>query len=536
LKINNFCITAFLTLLIYSIILFFYYNDSQASALNQAQLRTNDLLRQVKAAKMFFNNDQKSKRKKVTPASQLDEGKFLPEIYSCTYASTQINNYYNKLRLKKELPTIKISYVAKNPRNLDNQAFGEEIELLEKFDSKKLKSYSKVIETQKGKYLYFAKPVTPMKKSCLECHGNPKDAPKALIKKYGNTQGFNHHKDEIRAFVKVMMPLEKYLLEAKKLFWTIAISSFAILISIIILVRIFVTKNRKESKKFQTVIDNLDEMILVKSNTNIHSINRSFLKFFGIKNLEEFKTKYKCLSHCFISADGYLNIDLSKIDDTLIQKIKDTEKTQRVVQIANQKGDIHSLTIKIDKLEDNENLHVIVLSDITTLQKRLIKFEKRANIDTLTGAYSRAKFDYLYNAEFSRSKRYLNPLTIIFIDIDHFKKINDTYGHDVGDEVLKKFANLISSNSREFDVFARWGGEEFILMLPQTNINDGYKLAQKIRNIIASHKFDKIGTLTCSIGLSMLNKGDTKSSLIKRADNALYKAKSAGRNRTIIEI
>jgi len=102
--------------------------------------------------------------------------------------------------------------------------------------------------------------------------------------------------------------------------------------------------------------------------------------------------------------------------------------------------------------------------------------------------------------------------------------------------VLKSFAKLIASNIREFDVFARWGGEEFILMLPQTNINDGYKLAEKIRTSIASYQFEKIGHLTCSIGLSMLNKGDTRKILIKRADNALYKAKTTGRNKTIIEI
>lgn len=535
-KINNFYITAFFTILIYVIVLFFYYNTSQDSALNQAQIRTQDILRQIKASKTFFNDDQKSKIKKLMQTSNTYKSVFLPELYSCTYASKQINNYYNELRLKKKLPVIKISFAAKNPMNLENQAFNEELNLLKKFNSKELKSYSKVIDTKKGKYLYFAKPTNPMKESCLECHGDPKNAPKPLIKKYGDIQGFNGKKGEIRAFIKILLPLDKYLNEAKKLFWTIAISSFIILITIIILVKIFVTRNKRESKKFQTVIDNLDEMILVKSNEDIHSMNKSFLKFFGIKSISEFKTKNRCLSHYFIFSEGYLSLDLSKIDDDLIQKIKDTEKTKRVVQIANHKGKIHTLTIKIDKLEEEESLHVIVLSDITKLQLRSEKFEKRANIDSLTGAYSRAKFDNIFQSEFSRSIRYFNPLTILFIDIDNFKTINDTHGHDIGDEVLKKFAQLISSNSREFDLLARWGGEEFILMLPQTNINDGYKLAEKIRNIIASNRFDKIQTLTCSIGLTMLDKGDSPESLIKRADNALYKAKSTGRNRTIIEI
>jgi diguanylate cyclase (GGDEF)-like protein len=260
------------------------------------------------------------------------------------------------------------------------------------------------------------------------------------------------------------------------------------------------------------------------------------LKFFGIKNLTKFKKQTQCLSDHFIKEEGCLDIDLTNIDDKLIKKIKNTSQTKRVVKIANHKGIVHTLTIKIDNLEESEGLHVIVLSDITKLQMRAEKFEKRANIDALTEAYSRAKFDNLLHSEFSRSTRYLNPLTILFLDIDHFKQVNDTYGHDVGDMVLKTFAKIISSNIREFDVFARWGGEEFILMLPQTNINDGYKLAEKLRNSISSHRFDKINKITCSIGISMLNKGDTKKDLIKRADNALYKAKTNGRNRTIIEI
>jgi len=101
LKIDNFCITAFLTILIYSIVLFFYYDISQTSAINQAQIRTQDFIRQIEASKIFFNDEQKSQIKKLAIASKLDENKFLPELYSCTYASVQINNYYNKLRAEK---------------------------------------------------------------------------------------------------------------------------------------------------------------------------------------------------------------------------------------------------------------------------------------------------------------------------------------------------------------------------------------------------------------------------------------------------
>jgi len=536
LKINNFCIAAFSTLLIYSIVLFFYYNKSQDNAIIQAEIATKEFLRNQKATKIFFNNDQKKSIKTIYKNHDIYATKFLPEFYSCTYASTTINNYYNELRAKDGLSAIEISFISSNPKNDKNMAIEEEKILLKKFNKQILYSYSKIIKKNGDRYLYLAKPAQKVTQDCLECHGKPSDAPLALIKEYGESQGFNHKKGEIRALIKILMPLEPYLKDARNLFILIAVSSLCILIFIFILVRIFVNKNRRESKKFQTVIDNLDELIIVRSNDKTHSINSSFMKFFGVKSAYDFKEQYSCISTNFIESKESISLDLSTIDDKLIKKLKNTEKINRVVKIANSKGELHILSIKIDRLQEDEDLYVIVLSDVTKLQQRADKFEKRANIDSLTGAFSRAKFNNQYASEFARSTRYLNPLTIVFIDIDHFKSINDSYGHDIGDITLKTFSELISRNIREFDLFARWGGEEFILMLPQTNINDGYKLAEKIRISIASHKFKAITKLTCSIGISMLCKGDDTKSLIKRADTALYKAKTTGRNKTIIEI
>ena len=180
-------------------------------------------------------------------------------------------------------------------------------------------------------------------------------------------------------------------------------------------------KNKKESNKLQTVIDSLDELVLIQSNTNIYLINKSFSNFFNVNSITEFKEKYVCLSHHFMICKGYLNIDLSKIDATLIEEFKNTEKIKRVVKITNTKGKIRTLSIKIDKLEKREGLYIIVLSDITKLQKRSEMFEIKANTDSLTKLYSRAKFNTLYQLEFERSTRCLNPLTILFIDIDNFK-------------------------------------------------------------------------------------------------------------------
>ena len=161
--------------------------------------------------------------------------------------------------------------------------------------------------------------------------------------------------------------------------------------------------------------------------------------------------------------------------------------------------------------------------------------EQKANVDTLTKIFSRQKFNELYHLELRRSHRYINSLSLLFFDIDHFKKINDTYGHDVGDKTLITFAKVIQENIREYDIFARWGGEEFILLLPQTDMSAAFKIAEKLRQKVSDHNFGIIGTVTCSIGVSMLKKDDDDDSFLKRADNAVYKAKKSGRNRTIID-
>ena len=520
----------------YSIVLFFYYEKSQESAILQAQLEAEDLLRNIKATKMFYNEKSIAKFRTLYKNVNLNEKKISPELYSCTYATKQINTYYNELRANKNLPTIDISYVAKNPKNINNQPFGEESKLLNDFNKGTLASYKKIIDTKKGKYLYFAQPVEKIKERCLTCHGKPQNAPKILIEKYGYAQGFYHKIGETSAFIKILIPLETYLERTNKLFWTIGFTSFIIILLVIILVKLSVEKNKQQSNQFQKVLDTLDEIIILKSNTKVHAVSKSFLNFFGMKNFKQFTKHHNCISDAFIKGDNFIDINLNEDANKFIKKLKKTEKSKRIVQMKNKDGELHILSIKIDKLEENEDLYVIILSDITKLQQRTEKFKKRANIDALTQVFSRQKFNSLYEVEFSRSIRYINPLTILFIDIDHFKEINDTYGHDIGDLSLKTFASIISNNIRKNDVFARWGGEEFILMLPQTDVNDGYKLAEKIRKAIFTHNFEGINTLTCSIGLSMLNKGDNSEIIIKRADTALYKAKNGGRNRTIIEI
>ena len=162
------------------------------------------------------------------------------------------------------------------------------------------------------------------------------------------------------------------------------------------------------------------------------------------------------------------------------------------------------------------------------------KLEEMAHVDSLTGAYNRRYFYEISKKLLSFTKREKKPLSIAMIDIDKFKDVNDTYGHDVGDEVLKVLVNEIKNNIRESDVFVRYGGEEFILLLPNTDLEHALVITQKLRTIIEScQKVDGL-KFTISIGVAaFIDSKDNIESLVKKADEALYEAKNSGRNRVV---
>lgn len=151
--------------------------------------------------------------------------------------------------------------------------------------------------------------------------------------------------------------------------------------------------------------------------------------------------------------------------------------------------------------------------------------------DTLTGIYNRRKFDEALDSETNRAARYGTPLSLVMFDIDHFKRINDTRGHLVGDTILSTLAALVSGMIRSHDVFARYGGEEFAVLAPGTNIEGCRKLAEKLRVGIERHDFGKAGQVTCSFGATEFQRGDSVESFVRRVDVALYRAKKNGRNR-----
>jgi diguanylate cyclase (GGDEF)-like protein len=153
-----------------------------------------------------------------------------------------------------------------------------------------------------------------------------------------------------------------------------------------------------------------------------------------------------------------------------------------------------------------------------------------SEIDHLTEMYNRRKITELFDSEYVRYKRYKYPLSIIIVDIDFFKKINDEYGHNQGDITLKEIAAILKTEVRESDHVGRWGGEEFLVICPETDADGAYTLAEKLRKSINEYPFTIVGHRTASFGITTCSDDCTFESMISRADKALYTAKSAGRN------
>lgn len=165
------------------------------------------------------------------------------------------------------------------------------------------------------------------------------------------------------------------------------------------------------------------------------------------------------------------------------------------------------------------------------LQKLASELKLSAITDPLTGLNNRRRFNEVLSLEMMRAQRYGTPLSLILYDIDHFKNINDNHGHLVGDRVLTELSDAIASRVRGTDILARWGGEEFAILLPGADENSARNVSESLRNLISNVSFDEVGKLTCSFGIAQYRGEATMDDFMSRADMALYRAKSNGRNR-----
>ena len=293
-------------------------------------------------------------------------------------------------------------------------------------------------------------------------------------------------------------------------------------------------KIQKELTLFQDIINQQNSMIAVVSLDGIIITNKAFLDFYAVGSIAEFKDSYECISSTFIAHKDFYSfgdesMDVSWIED--IGKLADTKKVVSIIDISTIEP--KAFSVQVNHLQHYGGYSVVTLTDVTDIKLESQKHYYHATHDPLTSLYNRGYYlDKLLNS-MDDAKKYNKPFCIVMLDIDHFKNFNDTYGHLKGDEVLVSVASTLSRNVRKDDTVARWGGEEFMVLLPNTKIASAELIAENLRKMV--EKIVLLGidsNITSSFGVSEFIMGiDDDTTLTKRVDDALYNAKENGRNR-----
>ena len=295
------------------------------------------------------------------------------------------------------------------------------------------------------------------------------------------------------------------------------------------------SKIEQEVSKIKSILDAQDNIIIVTHNENITNVNKKFLDFFEIKDFDDFTSSGKNIFDFFQEEFGFITKEKINKQESWIKYIKDLHEIDRIVKIKSALEEEKIFAINVDYYENKDDYYVFSLTDITKLKEKSNLLEYQASHDKLTGLFNRNRFDEIYTKEIKRTKRYNNELSIIIFDIDDFKMVNDTYGHQIGDEVLKEISKIALDNVREQDITTRWGGEEFFILLPQTNLSGAVIVANKIRTSTQNHIFtEKSLKITASFGVTQFCiENDDEKTIITRADELLYEAKRSGKNKVM---
>lgn len=210
-----------------------------------------------------------------------------------------------------------------------------------------------------------------------------------------------------------------------------------------------------------------------------------------------------------------------------------------VIPILDVDGDVveyiairHDITELEETKQQLRNINKAMKSKVDELYSMTNTLEQKAFKDNLTGINNRENFEDIFSIEIANAKQNNLPLSLIIFDVDHFKLINDTYGHQAGDIILKELVGLIADHIKNGDIFARWGGEEFVILTPSTEIVGAHNLAENLRKLVQAHMFSYVEKeITLSFGIAQLGEDDDKKTLFEKADSAMYEAKKNGRNR-----
>jgi diguanylate cyclase (GGDEF)-like protein len=464
--------------------------EQREQALEQAESKAMVMLDKNLATHTYFTHQLKPNVMELTdPIRSWDY--FDPAWMSSTYAVREMEEYFKNLN-EEDYYYKECAINARSPENEADEyerAFIEELntnpELTERSDIRTIDDKPYFVTLRRGE---------AMEAACLQCHSTPENAPGDMVDVYGSERSFNRLAGEVVSAISVRIPLETAYEDADRLSWELS-GLFLLFLGGLFAIQY--------SFSHQWLFKPLDALRLkaLDISTNRDRIGEEIPLPFG-KELSE-------LTHAF----NAMSVSLRKERDLLEARVK--ERTSQLE-------------------ETNEQLQ-IQMAEIERLQENL---RKQALRDPLTGLYNRRYLSEAIEREISTAKREEKDLSVIAIDLDHFKDVNDTFGHQVGDQYLIIFAALLRSRIRKSDIACRYGGEEFLLVLPGISLEDAVKRSEEIRREYANTTLPGRGInkkVTISIGIATYPlHGKESEDIIVKADKALYMSKENGRNRVTV--
>jgi len=290
---------------------------------------------------------------------------------------------------------------------------------------------------------------------------------------------------------------------------------------------------KEEHYLLNDILNSTNAIMFVTNFKKLAFSNKEFQEFFNIKNESESEYEQDILN-IFADGDSYISSKNLKNNETFYDLIERTPSENRTVSVLNKTFHINATKTSYNRNKDGSDYCLVTLTDITKRIELQEEMKQKAYMDSLTGVPNRNRFNEVAEKQFSIDSRYKEDLTVAILDIDHFKRFNDTYGHLIGDEVLIMLAQYMNSSIRTADTFARWGGEEFVLLFPKTDKETSKIVCDKLRIGISNLNHSVAGNVTASFGIAQYKDGDTLDTMFKRCDDALYKAKANGRNQVVI--
>ena len=292
-------------------------------------------------------------------------------------------------------------------------------------------------------------------------------------------------------------------------------------------------KVREAEQSMRVLMDTFPNFVLLAERERIVYANAGLMKYLGFDGFDDFRASGRTLEEFIAAVDD----DAPQGRDWLARLVDDPLDREHVLHLVNPRspsGRAGSFVAAFREFP-TPGRWIVSLSDVTELEDERRNLEDLAATDPLTGAVNRRRFMEHILDEERKAMQGEPGFALVMFDIDHFKAINDDFGHDVGDHVLKELSRLATDSIRAADVLARWGGEEFMVLAVRSDLNRARRLAERLRRNIEGTDFTGVPRpVTSSFGVAAQAPGESVEALVKRVDEALYRAKTGGRNRVVV--